>query len=197
MPLMNAQYDSIMRLYARRQADSRRALEERLDKIHAEIPELEKLEDRLTALYAEKARAAVEGSTKEKARLEKQIADTAARRTALLESHGLSLSDLEPSFSCPDCQDTGYVDGQKCHCFLQAEIHLLYHQSHLKEILEKENFQTFSYDWYEEKDREMMRTNVQEAHLFIETFDQEFRNLLLLGEVGTGKTFLSNCIAKN
>ena len=40
MSLMNTQYDSIMRMYAARQADSRRELEERLGQIHREIPEL-------------------------------------------------------------------------------------------------------------------------------------------------------------
>ena len=61
MPLMNAQYDSIMRLYARRQADSRRELEERLERIQNEIPELRELDSLLTGLYAGKARAAVQG----------------------------------------------------------------------------------------------------------------------------------------
>ena len=41
-----------------------------------------------------------------------------------------------------------------------------------------------------------MRRTVAEARLFIENFDKQFQNLLLLGAVGTGKTFLSNCIAK-
>ena len=128
--------------------------------------------------------------------LEEEIAGVSARRRALLEERGYSPSDLAPSFLCPDCRDTGYIEGRKCHCFLQAEIRLLYRQSHLEEILKQENFRTFSYEWYEGEDREVMQGNVQEAHLFIDTFDREFRNLLLLGEVGTGKTFLSNCIAK-
>ncbi len=196
MPLMNAQYDSIMRLYARRQADSRRELEERLERIQNEIPELRELDSLLTGLYAGKARAAVEGDSKAKDALEEEISGVSARRRALLEERGYSPSDLAPSFLCPDCRDTGYIEGRKCHCFLQAEIRLLYRQSHMEEILKQENFRTFSYEWYEGKDREVMQGNVQEAHLFIDTFDQEFRNLLLLGEVGTGKTFLSNCIAK-
>ena len=63
-------------------------------------------------------------------------------------------------------------------------------------MLERENFRTFSYEWYEGEDREIMRRNVMDARLFIEHFDDSFQNLLLLGAVGTGKTFLSNCIAK-
>lgn len=193
---MNPQYDSIMRLYARRQADGRRKLEERLHKIQTEIPGLKELEAGLTELYAGKARAAVQGASREKAKLEEQISALTARRLSLLEEKGYSLSDLEPSYVCPDCRDTGYREGDKCHCFLQAEIRLLYQQSRLEEILKEENFSTFSYEWYEGADRKVMQDNVREARLFTETFDREFRNLLLLGEVGTGKTFLSHCIAK-
>ncbi len=52
------------------------------------------------------------------------------------------------------------------------------------------------YNWYDGDDRDSMRRTVAEARLFIENFDKQFQNLLLLGAVGTGKTFLSNCIAK-
>ena len=128
--------------------------------------------------------------------LEERLTQLFEERAELLAEHGLSLSDLEPVYTCPDCRDTGYIGEEKCHCFLQAEIDLLYHQSHLKEILEKENFHTFSYSWYEGEDREIMRRCVMDARMFIENFDSSFQNLLLLGAVGTGKTFLSNCIAK-
>ena len=196
MPLINIQYDSIMREYARRQARSRHELEERLARIHRELPALSSLEDEITACQAGKVRAAVSQDRKQAETLDAALQELVRKREALLAAHGLKPSDLEPVYACPDCQDTGYIGEQKCHCFLQAEIDLLYHQSHLREVLERENFRTFSYEWYEGEDREIMRRNVMEARLFIEHFDDSFQNLLLLGAVGTGKTFLSNCIAK-
>ncbi len=196
MPLTNAQYDSIMREYAFRQNASRQELEERLARIHAAIPSLAPLEDSVTACQAEKVAAAVARNRKRLQKLEDRLTDLINKRDALLAEHQLGPEDLKPCYACPSCRDTGFADGKKCHCFLQAEIALLYHQSHLKEILEEENFRTFSYSWYEGEDQEIMRRNVAEIRLFIESFDESFRNLLLLGAVGTGKTFLSNCIAK-
>ena len=42
--------------------------------------------------------------------------------------------------------------------------------------------------------------NIQKAYTvaknFVDTFGTEFRNLFLYGDTGVGKTFLSNCIAK-
>ena len=208
MPLMNSQYDAIMRMYSSRQAAARQALEERLEKIHAEIPDLGEVEDGIVALRASLVRQAVQEDAREtaggsdcltasavsaqKAKLE----DLISKRDSLLASHGYSLTDLEPVYTCPDCHDTGYVDGVKCHCFIQAGIDLIYQQSALKDVLERENFNTFSYKWYEGEDLEVMRQNVAAARLFIENFDTSFQNLLLMGNVGTGKTFLTNCIAK-
>jgi len=193
---MNTQYDSIMRSYAQRQARSRRELSERLEQIEKEIPQLTELNASITALQAKKVRLAIEGNKAEQEAAGRELTSLQARRRELLSGHGYRPSDLEPVYTCPDCRDTGYIGEKKCHCFLQAEIDLLYHQSHLREILERENFRTFSYSWYEGEDLELMKRNVMEARLFIESFDTDFQNLLLLGDVGTGKTFLSNCIAK-
>lgn len=196
MPLMNTQYDTIMRSYANKQAISRRELEERLSHIQKQIPELSSLESSLISLRAQKVRAAIEGDPEKQGALEGELAKLLTLQEELLQKHGYTLEDLAPSYSCPDCQDTGYIGTEKCHCFLQAEINLLYHQSHLKEVLERENFDTFSYSWYDPSERELMRHHVMDAELFIENFDSEFHNMLLLGKVGAGKTFLSNCIAK-
>ena len=65
-----------------------------------------------------------------------------------LRNNGFSEDYLEPHYFCPLCQDTGYTGGQKCTCFKKAEIELLYTQSNLTEILKKENFEHFSFDWY-------------------------------------------------
>ncbi len=196
MPLMNSQYEAILRTYAARQAKGRRELDERLLRIQKQIPSLAPLEASLASLQAEKVRSAIEGSQEERSRLEKEIDLLRSKRKQLLEKEGYTLLDLEPSFVCPDCRDTGFIGTEKCHCFLQAEIDLIYNQSHLKEILKEENFHSFSYAWYEGEDQDIMKRHVMDAWLFIEAFDTSFQNLLLLGEVGTGKTFLSNCIAK-
>ena len=41
-----------------------------------------------------------------------------------------------------------------------------------------------------------MQTALKVCHKFTETFSDEFHNILLYGDTGVGKTFLSHCIAK-
>ena len=114
----------------------------------------------------------------------------------LLNAAGLPADFLEPVFDCPDCRDTGYVDGKKCHCFRQAEIELLYQQSKLKDVLEKENFDTLSYDFFEGEQLAAFQTAVNKCRDFARSFSRLGSNLFFYGTVGTGKTFLSNCIAR-
>lgn len=195
MSLDNVQYDAIMRAYSARRLRHRGELEERLEHIHRQIPALSSLEERLVSLAAAQARAAVEGDRPGQASLRAEWQKLSREKERLLASHGFSPEDCQISYDCPDCQDTGYIGNEKCHCLKQATIQYLYGQSRLYQVLERENFNTFSYACYEKEDLPAIRKAVMEAQLFIENFDREFRNLFFLGDTGTGKTFLSNCIA--
>jgi DNA replication protein DnaC len=84
-------------------------------------------------------------------------------------------------------------------------IDMLYEQSNLKHVLQNENFNTFSFSYYSpnfvdaETDYSSLDTiqnAYQIAREFVDTFGKEFRNLFFYGDPGVGKTFLSNCIAK-
>ena len=88
--------------------------------------------------------------------------------------------------------------------FKKAEIELLYTQSNLTEILKKENFEHFSFDWYSDTikneatgltARETARRAYDAAVNFVRDFDTRSQNLFLYGSTGVGKTFLSHCIA--
>ncbi len=113
---------------------------------------------------------------------------------------------MDMRYRCPDCQDTGYTkEGKKCHCFRKAQIGLLYAQSNLDRVLQRENFQTFSYRYFDDQKIEpAVGTTVagymeQVEHWcreFVDRFDEKGGNLLFTGTTGRGKTFLTHCIAK-
>lgn len=66
--------------------------------------------------------------------LKEQIASYRSEKKDLLKKAGFSADYLETSYECPDCKDTGFIDGKRCHCFTQAAIDLVYTQSNLKSI---------------------------------------------------------------
>ena len=111
---------------------------------------------------------------------------------------------LAPTYTCADCKDTGYIGNERCHCFKQAAIDLVYTQSNLKSVLEKENFPLFLFPiipmsrpiLLPDFPQETAQNAVAECRNFIAGFTKEFSNLFLYGDTGVGKTFLSNCVAK-
>ena len=205
MALSNSQYDAILRTYEQKQRNNRDLLDKRRQTVYNQIPELENLHNSLSLLGVKQARKLLNGDEHALQELKEERKKLTDRKAMLLTSAGYPADYLEPIYDCADCKDTGYIGNQKCHCFQKAIIDLLYTQSNLKNVLAKENFSTFSFAYYSENHvdpvtgRSSLET-MQNAHRtaleFVDTFSDEFRNLFLYGDTGVGKTFLSNCIAK-
>ena len=205
MPLQNYQYDKIMREYSKTQSRNRRLLEEHKQEIYAKIPRIREIDEEVATLSTQKARALLSGQASGTEDLKAAISLLSQERTALLVCNSYPEDYLELPYTCPLCQDTGYVGDKKCICFKKAEIELLYTQSNLKEILKKENFEHFSFDYYSDTmrneatgltERETAKKAFDTARNFVRTFDTCFENLFLYGDTGVGKTFLSHCIAQ-
>ena len=113
---------------------------------------------------------------------------------------------MEMRYRCPDCRDTGYVNGRRSAIVSERlQMRLLYAQSNIEEVVKRENFSTFSYEYYDDEKqlpglgrtaRAHMRQVVEACRRFIEEFGETKGSILLTGSTGVGKTFLANCIAK-
>ena len=205
MALSNAQYDEIMRGYQERQLANRHLTLKRQETLYARIPSLKEIDDQIAAISVESARKMLDGDSSALARLKANLADLRAQKATILSSNGYDKSYLEPVFTCEDCKDTGYINGNKCHCFKQEIINVVYSQSNIKNILSKENFSTFSYEYYSDNDKnpttglsslDTVKQAVEKCQHFIDDFHNKPKNLFFYGDTGVGKTFLSNCVAK-
>lgn len=179
-------------------------MEQRYQEVTTAIPELPKLDEeiRVLALAHAKARLARQDGA---ADLSSDITAISRKKEQLLISHGFSSDYLKPVYTCPDCQDTGYIDGKKCSCLEREIVNFLYSQSNLKDILDYENFSHFNLEYYPDDyteeatgltPRDNIRNVLSAVRAFIKNFSTESGNLLLYGNTGVGKTFLTNCIAK-
>lgn len=205
MALSNSQYDEIMRDYDRQQLEDRRILDERRKSVYARVPRLQEIDAAVASSSVRKARLLLDGDPSAIASLKDELNALREERNRLLKGNGYSPEYLHPVYRCPDCKDTGYINGQKCHCFKQAIINTVYAQSNIQTILERENFEHFSFDFYSDDDISTTtglsalataRQAVESCHQFIDDFDNKPKNLFFYGDTGVGKTFLSNCIAK-
>ncbi|MDD3362022.1 MAG: ATP-binding protein [Hespellia sp.] len=205
MGLKQSQYDAIMRDYQQKQLQDRDVLSKHREQVYEKVPEYKSLEDSIAVLAVQYGKRLLNGDESATASLKEELAILRDSREHLLASAGFPADYLEPVYQCPDCQDTGYIGNKKCHCFKKAITNLLYAQSNLSSILQKENFDTFSLSYYSNNHIDpksnrsslsVMTDALAACKKFVTTFDQEFHNIFLYGDTGVGKTFLSHCIAK-
>lgn len=205
MPLSNSQYDEILREYNAKQIRNQHLAEHRKKEIYEKEPRLKEIDDAISTCSITQAKKLLNGDTGALFALREEIDACRRERLSILEKMGYNEKYFTPDYDCPDCRDSGYINGKRCHCFKQRAIDLVYTQSNIRNILQEENFDTFSYRYYSEieinpatglSSLETMKNAVGECHRFIDSFDSQFSNLFFYGDTGVGKTFLSNCVAK-
>lgn len=206
MALNNSQYNIIMRIYDRRQLNNRHERELRVEEVYAAVPRIREIEAAISSAAVARARELLfnKVETERSLALSDSIQALHNEKAALLKKNGFSDDYMELHYCCDLCRDTGYIDDEKCQCFKQAVIDMLYTQSNLKQVLSKENFDTFSFSYYNDDIPNPINNltpyqNIKKVRSvcedFIENFDTSFQNILFYGDTGTGKTFLTNCIA--
>ena len=196
MNLSAAHYDAIMREYDNQRLENMHALNARINNVYDRFPEIKELDLQISQLAEDYADSFTKTGGMSFAEYKRKLDDLRMEKEALLKCFRVAPETMQMQYRCPDCQDTGYIGNEKCHCFRQRIIDEMYQQSNLREILDAENFSTLSYQYYDSENLDKMRIAIENCKKFTENFDKAFENILLCGTVGIGKTFLSNCIAK-
>lgn len=205
MSLTNAQYNQIMRVYDERQREDQRNLDIRRQAAFKKLPELKALEDFVRSESIKTFHLMREGEKEKLKELKSSIEEVQKKKKEILRRNGVSEDYLEMRYVCPDCRDTGFIRGKKCHCFKEMQMKFLYQQSNIDEIVKKENFDHFDINRYDSKtpilpdgrtNRDYMKENYEFLMQWIKDFDEKKGSILFTGGTGTGKTFLINCIAK-
>ena len=208
MALSNSEYNFIMREYEERRYKAHRELTLRTKEVYNQIPRIKEIQNEISSSALENVKKRLLGnnegiSTKEE--LHQKITSLIKEKSDLLSDYGYDDNYLNVTYVCNECKDTGYIGNEKCFCLKEKITELLYSQSNIKEILERENFENFNLSLYSDNFVDTV-TNVNSAdnirkvlnvcQNFTTNFGKEFENLLIYGATGVGKTFLTNCIAK-
>ena len=187
----------IMAEYEKTREKNSLILENRKKEVTDRLPEYRELETRAAEVASSCGRKMIMGDDEARIILEDEMDLIAGKKAALLRDAGFPADYLEPIYDCPDCKDTGFTDSGKCHCLKQRIVDSLYLQSHIKDVLKRENFNTCDLSLFSDEVRPQMEKVYKEARDFVNSFAHTSRNMLFLGGVGSGKTFLTNCIAKD
>lgn len=206
MALKNFQYKRLLQQYDETRFQNRHLEEKRYQEVIRIIPAIEQIDQEIASNGISYARLALTTNGDFSVQdLETKNNALIQKKEQLLAANGFPKNYLAPIYTCPDCQDTGFIEGEKCHCFRQAIIDFLYQQANLGVVLKHENFHNFRFDYYADgpidpalglSPQENIQRIVRDCQKFIASFEDSYDNILLYGNTGVGKTFLINCIAK-
>lgn len=170
------------------------AADSRNEKLRAQSTEIRKIDAELVKTGLSIFKAACDGRDLAPIR-DRNLALT-KKRIEIIKSLGYPEDYTEVKYSCKACSDSGYVDGKMCSCFREALLRENILSSGIGKLIDRQSFENFSLDGYDEDSREVMNANFIIAKRYAETFSEGSKNLLLIGPTGTGKTHLSTAIAK-
>ncbi|WP_196002007.1 ATP-binding protein [Clostridium sp. 1001271B_151109_B4] len=197
----------LMDMYEKTRTEESRKLAKRREEIKNKYPEILDLDTTIQKLCLNLSMAALKGITNpnDLNNIKDEITDLRAQKYEMLVSHGYSPDYLNLHYNCTKCKDTGFIGIEKCSCFKTKLIKLYYKDSELEEAVKTNNFKNFNINLYPNHklndERYTPRKNIEDILEYITgeylpNFKNTNTNLLFYGNSGTGKTFLSWCIAK-
>ncbi len=197
----------ILKIYDNLREEEVRNLKLRKNEISTKYPEIIDLDNKIQKLSLEMAVSVLKSSDGEKtlSQYKEQITDLRVKKCEMLVERGYDPEYLTLRYHCNKCKDTGFIGNTKCICYKQKLVKLYYKNSELETAIKTNNFNNFdkslfsSHKLGEEKysPRKNME-NILEYILkeYIPNFQEISTNLLFYGNPGSGKTYLSYCIAK-
>ena len=198
------------RAIARMEADKQRRAEEfarRRENLYRAEPRLQTIEQQLRSTMSKIIAGALQHGTDPLPAIRvirDENLDLQRQRAELLLAMGYPMDYLEEKAACDKCNDSGFCGDKVCTCL--QKYYNAQQKKELSQLLDlgNQSFDTFSLDWYPTRvnerigrsPREHMEQVFEVCSNFARHFEKKGGNLLLTGATGTGKTFLSACIAR-
>lgn len=208
MPNASSYKKEILQEYEQIRFRNKQLLNQRIQEIREQIPRIAEIDAQIRDLALDAALSHGEGATPEELAAQSQA--LIQEKYEILAREGYPSDYLSTIYTCKKCQDTGSVENELCECMKQKMIQRQYQNSNLGAKLTDENFKHFRTDYYSNqsdgKHELTPRANIENIYhsllKYIDGIDDYFQNgttkgnILFQGNTGVGKSFLSNCVAK-
>ena len=203
----------LLNIYEQKRNKAFRDLENRKAELYIKCPRLLKIEQELKSSAINISKSILNRNSPQLLdELKNKIDTLNAEKQVIYKELNIDKDFFAPHFECAKCKDTGYAldennRSQICSCLKQQIFNMQYNISNLSN-LNNENFENFSIDIFSDEinfekynSKISPRTNIQNiknaAINFVNNFDNpNTKNILFTGNTGLGKTYMTNCIAK-
>lgn len=201
----------LLKTYEQKKTFAEKEAENKRNNILNNNPELLKIINTINSMEIEYAKSILTSDSEKKKKIQSRLLELKKEKENTLNKLKIKKEDFLPEYECKICNDTGYItqefNTKMCNCLKQKLFDEQYNKSNITNI-EKENFDFFDLSVYSEEIDEKKygspispKENILKIKKIVKDFIENFddpneKNLLFTGNTGLGKTFLSNCIAK-
>lgn len=195
-------YDKAQTILDRRKERATLEAQSRIDEISNEIPELKTIQTKLAQVGLNISKAFLT-SKNPQAEIDKLRIESLAlqdRKKKILKENGYSEDALSIKYTCPACEDTGFINGRRCKCYINLLKEI--ERSKIEKIapIDECTFESFDTNYYPQemdgvcpkKKAEIIKENCKR---YATSFTKRSKSLLFMGNTGLGKTHLSLAIA--
>lgn len=183
---------------------SKKELDMRFEEVFRNVPEYQDLLQHRNELGYEYLKKSISGDKEELKNLEDEIKSTEEKMHKMLILSGYPNDYLELKHHCEKCKDTGVYNGKMCSCKKTIMVNIARDKSSLNEQMKQQNFDRFDINVFDTKkdssqgmsQRENMEAISENLKYYSKNYTKNAKSLLLYGQVGTGKTYLLSCMAK-
>ncbi len=195
-------YDKAQTILDRRKERATLEAQSRIDEISNEIPELKTIQTKLAQVGLNISKAFLT-SKNPQAEIDKLRIESLAlqdRKKKILKENGYSEDALSIKYTCPACEDTGFIGGRRCKCYINLLKEI--EKAKIEKIapINECTFESFDTNYYPEemdgvcpkKKAEIIKENCKR---YATSFTKRSKSLLFMGNTGLGKTHLSLAIA--
>jgi DNA replication protein DnaC len=165
----------------------------RRDAVYCRLPRVAEIGQELMNAGAELARCILSRNSNFE-HIKEKVTALQNERDNLLTQNGYPARCLDEIFNCEICGDTGFVGAEKCKCLERLILNFSMERSNLSKLLQAQTFENFDYSLFQQNS-DSAKNIVKLAQNFTDNFDKNAENLFIFGNVGSGKTYLSSCIA--
>ncbi len=175
------------------------------DRVCKQFPRAREIEKELTAAVPEVTRIILQGGDPVAVeKVKQQNMALQAELSSLLRHAGYDRENFEPRYTCTQCGDTGYVNGEPCECFRQLLKEEACARLSGLSALKLTRFEELDLSYYDAANDPKLGTSVRRrmtdiiayCRAYADGFSPEAESLLLQGATGTGKTHLSLAVAR-
>lgn len=205
--MINGYQAKLMDIYEKIRDEESKNLSNRRKEISELYPDIIEIDNLIQKRSLQLSMAILKSKDSEETlkKFKNEITDLRVKKCELLVSKGYDPGYLNIKYRCPKCKDTGFIGIQKCSCYKPKLIKLYYENSLLEDTLREKNFDKFDFSLFSPHkitdDKFSPRKNMENivsyiSSEYIQKFSNINTNLLFYGNPGSGKSYLSYCIAK-